>query len=99
MESNRSFVMAEAIGDTVVGRLAVERKLMTLPEVTSCQAEQKRLLKEEGKRLPLSEIALRLGYVTRSQLQRLSGDAEDSIATRAQQIPGFQILEKLGAGA
>ncbi|GMV97726.1 MAG: serine/threonine protein kinase [Phycisphaerae bacterium] len=91
--------MAEAIGDTVIGRLAVERKLMTQSELSACQAEQKRLYKEEGKRLPLSEVALQMGYLTRSQLQRIAGDMEDSIATRAQQIPGFQILEKLGSGA
>ena len=92
--------MAEGIGDTVVGKLAVERRLLTTAELAACQGEQKRLLKEEGKRLPLSEVMLQLGYITRSQLQRLSGDnLDDSIATRAQQIPGFQILEKLGAGA
>lgn len=92
--------MAEGIGDTVVGKLAVERRLLTAAELGTCQGEQKRLLREEGKRLPLSEVMLQLGYITRSQLQRLSGDnLDDSIATRAQQIPGFQILEKLGAGA
>jgi eukaryotic-like serine/threonine-protein kinase len=91
--------MAEGIGDTVVGKLSVERRLLTAAELGTCQGEQKRLLKEEGKRLSLSEVMLQLGYITRSQLQRLSGDMEDSIATRAQQIPGFQILEKLGAGA
>lgn len=91
--------MADGIGDTLAGRTAVDRKLLTAAELHACQTEQKRLLKEEGKRLPLTEIMLQLGYITRSQLQRLTGDMEDSIATRAQQIPGFQILEKLGAGA
>ncbi len=90
--------MADGIGDSLVGKLAMERKLLTPAELISCQAEQKRLLKEEGKRLPLSEVMLLMGYVTRSQLQRLNGDMEDSITTRAQQIPGFQILERLGAG-
>ena len=91
--------MADSISDSLVGRLATERKLLTSAELSACQAEQKRLLKEEGKRLPLSEVMLRLGYITRSQLQRLGGDMDDSITTRAQQIPGFQILERLGSGA
>lgn len=86
-------------GDTLVARLAVDKKLMTQAELSACVSEQKRLLKEENKRLPLSEVMLQMGCVTRSQLQRISGDMEDSIATRAQQIPGFQILERLGNGA
>ena len=90
--------MADTVGETQVGRLAVEKRLLTPEELNICLAEQKKLA-QEGKRLPLSEIMLRCGYVTRSQLGRLSGDMEDSIARKAQQIPGFQILGKLGAGA
>ena len=91
--------MADTFSETQMGRVCIERKLLTPEELTACLQEQKRLLKDEGKRLPLSEVMLRLGYVTRSQLGRLSGDLEDSIARKAQQIPGFQILGKLGAGA
>jgi len=90
--------MAETISESQIGRLAVERKLMSLSELNDCIEEQKKLLKE-GKRIPLSEVMLRCGFVTRSQIQRLGMDMEDSIARRAQQIPGFQILGKLGSGA
>ncbi len=87
------------MGETQVGRLAVERKLLTPEELHDCLEDQKKLAKE-GKRLPLTEVMLKCGYVTRSQLGRLMGaDMEDSIARKAQQIPGFQILGKLGAGA
>lgn len=91
--------MAETTSDTQVGRLAVDRKLLTAQELHDCREEQKRLAKEDGKRLSLQEVMLQCGYVTRSQLQRLGSDLEDSISTKAQQIPGFQILGKLGAGA
>ncbi|GMU22635.1 MAG: hypothetical protein AMXMBFR13_27200 [Phycisphaerae bacterium] len=90
--------MADGFSETQVGRVAVERKLITPEELRACIDEQRKLA-TEGKRLTLSEIMIRSGYITRSQLQRLGGDMEDSISTRAQQIPGFQILGKLGSGA
>jgi len=90
--------MADTAGESAVTRLVVEHKLVTTEELRACLEEQ-RTLAQDGKRLSLTEVMLRLGYVTRSQLERLSGDMEDSIARKAQQIPGYQILSKLGAGA
>jgi len=90
--------MADMISESQIGRLAVERKLLSLEELNDCLEEQKNLLKE-GKKVSLTEAMFRCGYVTRSQIQRLGMDMEDSIAQRAQQIPGFQILGKLGSGA
>ncbi|HSW47046.1 MAG TPA: serine/threonine-protein kinase [Phycisphaerae bacterium] len=91
--------MADSIkSDTQMGRLAIEHKLLTLAELNTCMEERQALVLA-GKRVSLIEVMIKSGYVTRSQLQRLGGDMEDSIATRAQQIPGFQILGKLGAGA
>ncbi len=90
--------MADVIGDSQLGRLAIDNKLLTLNELHDCLEEQQHLAKE-GKGISLSEVMLRCGFITRSQLQRLGQDMEDSIARKAQQIPGFQILGKLGAGA
>ncbi|MHC4674402.1 MAG: serine/threonine-protein kinase [Planctomycetota bacterium] len=90
--------MADMVSESQIGRLVVERKLLSPVELNDCLEEQKKLLKE-GKRISLSEVMLRCGYITRSQIQRLGTDMEDSIARRAQQIPGFQILGKLGSGA
>lgn len=90
--------MSDSFSETQVGRLAIDRKLLTPEELNDCLEEQKRLAKE-GKRVSLTEVMLKCGYVTRSQLGRLGTDMEDSIARKAQQIPGFQILGKLGAGA
>jgi len=91
--------MADAVkSESQLGKLAVEQKLVTVAELNTCIEEQKAMA-DSGKRLSLSEILIRTGYVTRSQLQRLGGDMEDSIARKIQQIPGFQILGKLGSGA
>ena len=84
--------------DTQVGKLAVDSKLITLAELNAC-IEERQALALAGKRVSLTEVMIKSGYVTRSQLQRVGGDMDDSIATKAQQIPGFQILGKLGAGA
>lgn len=93
--------MAEVINEnTHLGRLAVEQKFITQSELSAALDEQRRLLREESKRLSLSEVMLKLGYLTRTQLQRLTGgDLQDSISTRDQQIPGYQILQRLGQGA
>jgi len=90
--------MADASGESTLSHIAIENKLVTPEELKACRDEQRTLAKE-GKRLSLTEVMLKCGYITRSQLQRLSGDMEDSIARKAQQIPGYQILGKLGAGA
>jgi len=47
----------------------------------------------------MSEILVDLGFLTRTQLNRLQGINEDSGGQPAQQIPGYQILNKCGAGA
>lgn len=90
--------MAETISDTHLGRIAVDRKLLTAQELHDC-LEEKKKLSSRGQRISLSEVMLQCGYLTRSQLQRLGTNLEDSISAKAQQIPGFQILGRLGAGA
>jgi serine/threonine protein kinase len=90
--------MADITDETTFGRLVVDRKLATPAEIQAC-AEQQKELELEGKRISLQELMVKNGYLTRSQLERLGGDMEDSMYRPAQQIPGFQILGKLGAGA
>ena len=57
--------MADAIDDSQIGRIAVDQKLVTLQELHDCLAEQKKLSKQ-GKRVSLTEVMLRCGFVTRS---------------------------------
>jgi serine/threonine-protein kinase len=57
-------------------------------------------LKEKGHATALGEVLVHSGYLTHSQLVRLSmAMDEDSMYRPAQQIPGYQILSKLGQGA
>lgn len=85
--------------DTQLARILVERKLCTANEVEFVKVEQGALA-EKGQKLTLGRLLSQLGYVTESQLKRLSmAMDEDSMYRPAQQIPGFQILGKLGQGA
>lgn len=79
-------------------KLLIEKRLVTPEEVELCAA-RKREIEAEGKKVSLLQVLVELGYVTRSQLRRMSGSLDDSLSRPAQQIPGFQIIEKLGSGA
>jgi serine/threonine-protein kinase len=85
--------------DTQLGRIVIERKLCSVNEVELARAEQVTLI-QQGKQTPLAELLVQRGYVTHSQLARLNaGIDDDSMYRPAQQIPGFQILSKIGQGA
>ena len=90
-ESNDSTSM-----DTELGQTVVERGLATQQDVDECLAEQKRL-SEQGAQRPLAEMMLQRGVVTQRQLTRMTKSLEAMRTT--QQIPGFQILSRLGSGA
>ena len=64
--------------DTQVGRLAVDSKLITLAELNAC-IEERQALALAGKRVSLTEVMIKSGYVTRSQLQRVGGDIGGSV--------------------
>ena len=67
--------------------------------MAACAEEAKRLQKN-GEPNALARMLIEKGYVTPSQINRLSDDSRgDSIYRPAQQIPGFQILGRLGSGA
>jgi serine/threonine-protein kinase len=85
--------------DSQIARLVVERKLCTQNEVSLMRAEQKSLV-DKGSPVGLQELLIQRGYVTKTQLARLGRAMDDDSMYRpAQQIPGFQILSKLGQGA
>ena len=82
--------------DTELGHAVVERQLASPAEVAECLAEQQRLAAQNTPR-PLAGLMVERGVVTKRQLQRVLKGLE---AIRpAQQIPGYQILSRLGAGA
>lgn len=85
--------------ETQLGRVVVERKLCSSNEVELVRAEQQSLRKK-GKRITLEDLLVQHGYITHSQITRLNMALDDDSMYRpAQQIPGFQVLSKLGQGA
>ncbi|MFQ5489452.1 MAG: serine/threonine protein kinase [Phycisphaerae bacterium] len=85
--------------ESELGRKLVERKLATTDEIELCKSH-KHDLEAEGKRVSLADVLIDHGYLTRSQISRLERSMDDDSMYRpAQQIPGFQILGKLGQGA
>lgn len=84
--------------DTQIAKWVVDARLATAEEVAACVAKRAKL-KEAGKDMPLTEILVRAGFVTATQLKRMANPADDSAASSIQQVPGYQILQKIGAGA
>ena len=76
--------------DAELVRLVLEQKLCTQEEVDQCRALQ------HQDPAPLEELLVRQDAVTPGQINRLKRAIEES---RHQQIPGYVILSKLGAGA
>ncbi|MCW5775382.1 MAG: serine/threonine protein kinase [Phycisphaeraceae bacterium] len=83
--------------DTLVGRLVVEQGLATSEEVQACLELSRRAREVEANQRSLVELLVDNEYVTRRQVARLRQiiEAERS----GQQIPGYKLLGKLGAGA
>ena len=84
--------MSITVDDSQLSRLVVEQKLCTAKELKVVRAELESMLKG-GKHESLAGLLVKRGYVTESQVNRLSeGSDSDSLYRPAQQIPGFQIL-------
>ena len=85
--------------DSQFGRKLVENRFVTPEELQLCQDRQKEL-QNNGDSITLADLLVRDGYVTNTQMARLSRSMDDDSMYRpAQQIPGFQIMSKLGQGA
>jgi len=84
--------------DTAIGRLVVEKGLASQEDVESCLVM---LRGAPGDSNPsnrsLCDLLIENGLVTRKQIERLR--PESDAAKPNQQIPGYQIISKLGAGA
>ena len=82
--------------DEELARLVVEQHLATTQEVEECLALRAGLGYDVGQR-SLSEILINKGVATQAQIFRAKAQIEES--RRGRQIPGYQILSKLGSGA
>ena len=89
--------------DSTVGRLVVERGLATPGEVERCR-EVALGLKSEGSSggtasggsQTLGHVLVEEGIITRKQLERLRPANDKGVGS---QLPGYQVIKKLGAGA
>jgi serine/threonine-protein kinase len=87
---------AQTKQDTLLGQIIVSKELATKEQVEDCLAMQSELAREQNHR-SLADLLVENGYVTRSQVERLRPQVDEQGGV--QQIPGYQILSKLGAGA
>ncbi|MFQ5805742.1 MAG: serine/threonine-protein kinase [Phycisphaerae bacterium] len=71
---------------------------MSRDEVREATARQRQFA-SDGRQRPIGEILIDLGFLTRTQLNRVQGDSDDSGGRPAQQLPGYQLQRKIGAGA
>jgi len=83
--------------DTQLGRVVVDQGLCTRQEVDDCLAMLQETAGDAAATRTLGDLLLANGYLTPSQLERARSHAEEPAPM--QQIPGYQILSKLGAGA
>lgn len=84
--------------DTVLGKLVIEQGLATSDEVKHALELQRQLMGgDDPNQRSLADLLVEQGSVTVKQIKRLRPQIEAQKAS--QQIPGYQILKKLGAGA
>lgn len=82
--------------DTMLGRVVVERGLVTPEELDQCSSDQRSRGRTSAP-ITLAELLVEKEFLTKRQVERLRGDLE-AVKT-SQQIPGYRIIRKLGAGA
>jgi serine/threonine protein kinase len=82
--------------DTVFGRIAVDQGLCTDEELR--HSIEKLESRRKVNPIMLKDLMIELGYITKTQAERLKNTLKDSKAA-AHHIPGYKILGKVGAGA
>ncbi len=79
-----------------LGKLAVERGLITAGQLREALQEFN-VRRAAGSRLPLGEVFVELGFLARPQLELLL-QAQGGKKRPREQIPGFELIRKLGEG-
>ncbi len=83
--------------ETEFGKLVLKNHLVSSKELKECMELRKRK-GGENENQTLDQILIKKGYLTQSQARRLMEEFEGKRPSK-QQIPGYQILGKLGKGA
>jgi len=82
--------------ESVISKMAVDQGLITPKDLEDCV----KLRKEIAGGSALSTLMVSNGLITQKQLDRLKSQIEESPgASTITQIPGYKIMDKLGAGA
>jgi serine/threonine protein kinase len=80
--------------DTEVGKVVVDLGLATRTEVDYCRDQQKESSDPSGR--SLADLLIENSFITVNQAKRIRGQLEER---RSSQLPGYQVLGKLGKGA
>src|SRR3954470_11620327 len=80
--------------DTEVGRVVVEQQLATRSEIEFCREQQKQ--SSDPNQRSLADLLVEHQFITVNQAKRIRGTIEER---KGSQIPGYQLLGKLGKGA
>ena len=80
--------------DTEVGRVVVDMGLATKSEIEFCREQQKQA--SDPNQRSLADLLVEHNFITVNQAKRIRGSMDDR---RSSQIPGYQLISKLGKGA
>jgi serine/threonine-protein kinase len=81
--------------DTELGRLIVEHGLATREEVDECQSLVQQA--EPPSQKSLGRVLVEQAVVTERQIQRIKATIEET--QKGRQIPGYELMHKIGSGA
>ncbi|HEX3451493.1 MAG TPA: serine/threonine-protein kinase [Isosphaeraceae bacterium] len=89
---------SSTVDETQLEKSIIRRGLATPAEIEACKAQRQQLVaKENDSSQSLLEIMVEAKVLTRSQVTRLVQQVGD--ANRKFQIPGYQMIQKLGKGS
>src|ERR1043165_1146282 len=80
--------------DTEVGRVVIESGLATKTELEFCREQQKQ--SSDPNQRSLTDLLVEHNFITVNQAKRIRAQMDER---RSGQIPGYQVLAKVGKGA
>jgi serine/threonine-protein kinase len=96
--SEKDFKSASGLDEAQLEKSILRRGLATADEIEACKAQRKKLAaKDQETARNLLEIMVEAKVLTRSQVTRLLQETGDE--KRKFQIPGYQMIQKLGKGS
>src|SRR5947199_8910490 len=80
--------------DTEVGKVVVDMGLATKSEIEFCREQQKQA--SDPNQRSLADLLVEHNFITVNQAKRIRGQVDER---KSSQIPGYQLISKLGKGA